>query len=204
MHLYSARDIFPNVRIPDDELKKTHPECREHVKRYHGPRQRAKQGVHSTNYFCQPRTLAKHIGTTVHEAENFQRRWFGAHPGIKRWHERTLSNLIRTRRVTNKFGYSRKFFERPESALTSALAWQPQSTVAIVSLDGLCRVETELPEVELLSQVHDSLVGQFPIEREAFLVPSILHCMEIVVPYPDPLIIPADIHTSSISWGHCK
>jgi DNA polymerase-1 len=164
-------------------------------------RQKAKVGVHAVNYYVQARTLAAELGVTVHEAENFINRWFSAHPKIKKWHERIKIELSLTRSVTNKFGFRKYFFDKLDRLLPEALAWVPQSTVAIVTYHGMKNLARSVPEVEILLQVHDSLVMQTETKNCPTIFPRIKKAMEIPIPYDDPLTIPVGIEASEISWG---
>lgn len=170
-------------------------------------RQFAKTFVHGTNYGGSARTMARNAGCTIREAESAQSRWFGAHPGIKRWHDRVANSLSSSRAVHNAFGFRRYYFDRIEAILPEALAWIPQSTVALVTNQGWKNIDNpmDFPEVEVLLQVHDSLVFQYPITSdESILLPKIRKNLEVVVPYPDPLTIPVGLKTSTRSWGECK
>lgn len=165
-------------------------------------RQLAKGGVHATNYGAKPRTLAAALGVTVHEAERFQRTWFAAHPGIKAWQSEVDMCLSTTRTVHNRFGNRRYYFDRVEHLLPEALAWIPQSTVALVINRALVNVDRDLIDrVEPLMQVHDSLVMQIRKSAYPSVLPELKAAMEIVVPYDDPLIIPVGIEASEKSWG---
>lgn len=164
----------------------------------------AKMGVHLTNYGGNARTLAASLGITIKEAEYFQRRWFGAHPQIQDWHDRIQESLMTTRSVRNKFGYRRFYFDRIDGLLKEALAWIPQSTVACVINRGLKNIYDNLPEVQLLIQVHDSLVMQYPVEKRDILIPKIKEQLLITVPYDDPLIIGVNAKVSTKSWGDCE
>ncbi len=168
-------------------------------------RQLAKGGVHATNYDVRPRTLAAALGITIHEAERFINLWFAAHPGIKAWQNRIAMQLATTRTVENKFGNRRYYFDRIEHLLPQALAWIPQSTVALVINRALVNVDTNLLDrVEPLMQVHDSLVMQIRKSAYPSVLPELKRNMEIVIPYSDPLIIPVGIEASSSSWGEVK
>lgn len=168
-------------------------------------RQLAKAGVHAVNYGAKPRTLAAALGITVHEAEHFANRWFAAHPGIREWHRRVDYNLATTRQVKNRFNNVRYYFDRIEHLLPQALAWIPQSTVALVINRALVEVDARLRgSVEPLMQVHDSLVMQIRKEHFPSVLPDLKRCMEVVVPYEDPLIIPVGIAISEVSWGHVE
>jgi uracil-DNA glycosylase len=167
-------------------------------------RQLTKVFIHGTDYGGSARTMASNCGVTVHQAEIMQRRWFGAHPGIRDWQARVLHDLQTKRQVTNAFGYRRFYFDRIEGLLPEALAWIPQSTVAIVINKGIQRLSTQAPIVQVLLQVHDSAAGQFPTAQHESCVPAISKHLRIVVPYDDPLIIPVNVKTSVKSWGDCE
>jgi DNA polymerase I-like protein with 3'-5' exonuclease and polymerase domains len=162
---------------------------------------RAKTGVHLTNYGGKARTCAVALGITIHEAERFQRRWFDLHPAIKAWHDYIENELQTKRQVSNKFGYRRFYFDRVENLLPEALAWIPQSTVAIVTNKQWVKIENAIPEIGILMQVHDSLVGQVATPLWAGVKPRLKEELRVIIPYADPLIIQSGLKTSTESWG---
>lgn len=172
------------------------------------PYGQAKRFIHGTDYGGSARTMAINCGITVHQSDVAQRRWFTAYPGIKEWHRRVDSDLRTTHSVKNKFGFPRFFFDRLESIFPEALAWVPQSTVAIVintALLHLWRRYRFSSAFQILMQVHDSLLVQ--IHKPFY--DSVLSEMcsvfkQIVVPYNDPLIIPFDGKISTKSWGEME
>lgn len=156
----------------------------------------------NTNYGGKAKTCAAALGISLREAEAFQAEWFRLHPAIKEWHERVQNGLQTTRSVSNAFGFTRTYFDRiDDQLLGQALAWGPQSSVAIIIDTAYNRITETLPDVEVLLQVHDSLVGAVPIPLWAARKKQIRECLEVVVPYPDPLIIPTGLKTSTVSWG---
>jgi DNA polymerase I-like protein with 3'-5' exonuclease and polymerase domains/uracil-DNA glycosylase len=168
-------------------------------------REFAKVFCHATNYLGKPKTVAAHTGRTVHEIDSAQKRWFAAHPGILAWHRRVTEQVLRHRFVENKFGYRWNIFDRiDEHLLPAAVAWIPQSTVGIVINSAWRAFYEQLPEVQVLLQVHDSLAGQFPTHRRDYVLPRMAECSKIVIPYDDPLIIPTGVKTSVVSWGDCE
>jgi DNA polymerase I-like protein with 3'-5' exonuclease and polymerase domains len=166
----------------------------------------AKSGVHATNYGASPPTLAKALGISIREAEDFQHRWFSAHPGIYDWHRRVEHALQTTRTITNIFGYRRVYFDRPEQLLPQALAWIPQSSVALTidkMWDAVCEKEKDFG-IQVLFQVHDSLVFQLPKSRFHEALSFLEEAFTLVLPYPDPMIIQAGLSASEKTWGDCK
>lgn len=155
----------------------------------------------NTNYGGKARTAALALGVSISAAEHFQRTWFELHPAIAQWHERIEHSLQTTRSVRNPFGFVRTYFERMDRLLPQALAWIPQSTVALIIDIAWNRIVTTLPEVQILLQVHDSLVGQVQTFRWPRVKPLLAELLQVTVPYDDPLIIPMGLKTSTISWG---
>lgn len=167
---------------------------------------RAKQGCHAYNYGASAYAVSVTIGISRHEADRFKKRWFEIHPAIRQWHTRTESDLLARREVRNMFGYRRFFFERVQEILPDALAWVPQSTVACIINRGLVALARKFdPDiVQVLLQVHDSLVIQIKQTHYPYILPEIEKALLITLPYPDPLTIPVGLKTSKLSWGDAK
>lgn len=190
VHAINAKDIFGGDAGPDGKREPYY--------------SRAKLGCHLTNYGGKARTLATGLGMLVREAEEFQARWFDIHPGIKEWQEYIENELATKRCVTNKFGYRRFYFDRIDNLLGQALAWIPQSTVAIVTNTQFVAIEDSMPEIGVLLQVHDSLVFQVDKWRWKHSKANLREKLKVVVPYSDPLIIGSGLKTSEKSWGDAE
>lgn len=165
----------------------------------------AKAGVHAVNYDVRARTLATTLGVTVRDAEAFIDSWFSKHPAIYDWKERLRIQLQTERIISNQFGNRKVFFGRIDRALPQALAWIPQSTVALV-INRAWRSLYELgdPDIQVLLQVHDSLVYQVKKLTFGRKLSEIEEAFNVVVPYDDPLIIPAGLSYSDKNWGECR
>lgn len=182
-------------------------------------RQGCKHTIHGIHYGCTPRTTAVQRGWTVHEAEKFHNRWFSLHPGVRRYHDRVRNSLEATRTIYNKFGFRRVFYDRIDNCFTEALAWIPQSTVALCTYKGALQVEKRwwphqqvrgwMPRMPrdfkegIMLQTHDSVNFQFLI-GEAPMEYDIKKTLEFTVPYDDPLIIPWELKKSLKSWGEME
>ena len=166
-------------------------------------RHKAKAGIHAVNYVVSSKTLAATLDTTVYEAQQFIDDWFEAHPAIKAWHRRIERELAEKRSVTNIFGFTRRYFDRVDQLLPKATAWIGQSTVAIAIDKGMINVRRRFSrkEVQLLLQIHDSLLLQVPENLYPDIILELEKQMLITIPYDDPLIIPVTFSASSVSWG---
>lgn len=168
-------------------------------------RQTFKSFAHGTNYLGTAKGLAERLGLGVHEAERTQKWYFSRFPKIKQWQDDLKDQVTKRRMVQNVFGYRQYFFDRIEGTIfNQAAAWIPQSTVACLINRGYVAVDRELPEVDILLQVHDSLAGQFDTAHPE-LGERIRELCQIELPYPgDPCVIPVGLVKSDVSWGDCK
>jgi DNA polymerase-1 len=201
MHLMNAFMIAKKPMPPLEELVESHPRYADHRMPLKHAREFAKVFCHATNYGGGAKTVAAHTGKSVHEIDQAQKYWFSAHPGIHQWHQRTFEQINKYRYVENKWGYRWYIFDRLEALLPEALAWVPQSTVGILINRIWTSFYENIPEVQVLLQVHDSLAGQLPTHRASVLIPLMEKYSRIEIPYEVPLIIPTGVKTSTISWG---
>jgi len=194
------KDIFndPTKDLHDENAKEIYGMVNSYT------RPMAKRGVHATNYVITPRSLGTALGITTREAEMFINTWFAKNPEIPVWHSKIQQDLALTRTITNAFGFRKIFYNRIEHILPEAVAWIPQSTVAICINKGLLNLYRQFPHIKILLQVHDSLVFQVP--KRTFLrdLPLIKKALSIPIPYTDPLTIPVSIEVSTKSWGNKK
>lgn len=193
VHSQNAKDIFPDVVL---DAKGKAP---------YQIRQVSKSGVHATNYKGHYVEVAHRLGVKPAQMKNFQYRWFLQHPAIPQWHNRVEMEIMERGYVMNILGYRKFFFGRPKDEVKKALAWGPQSTVALVINRGILNLKRKYPFIHRLLQVHDSFIGQCPTN---LFVPSvqdgIKNCFLIPLPYKRPLTIGVDLKSSTISWGDCE
>lgn len=166
-----------------------------------------KRATHGTNYGASARTIALALGWSQSDAARFKEFWLHElHPGIGEWHERTEHMLRTTGCAENQFGYRIRYFDRVDGLLPEALAWRPQSTVAIASFIGAVRVakrfgrDSSMPIVRFLLQVHDSIVMALKT-TEVSAIPEIAQLLKVTIPYPDPLVMSSKIAAAPRAWG---
>lgn len=146
-------------------------------------RQLSKKGGHGTNYYGTPRTMAKHLHTNAKLIEGFQHNYFTAFPAIPLWHNYVIKQIEETGTLTTLFGRRRMFFGRGRDASThrKAIAYDPQSCTGEQIDRGLHQVWRAFPQVQLLNQVHDSILFQVPFREVPDIVPEILETMKVEI-----------------------
>lgn len=201
--LREGRDPYVEVArefYNDPGLKKTRPDGSEN------PRYRIfKSFCHGTHYLGTPVGLAGRLGLTVHQADKTQKWYLQKYPKIARWQDEFKKQVSSRRYVENKFGFRRYYFDRiDDSIFREAIAWVPQSTVALYINHIWLNLYRNHPKIQVLMQVHDSLVGQFPTHLKGPCLRELEEASQVVIPYDDPLIIPTGTKTSERSWGECE
>ena len=148
---------------------------------------------HGTNFYGTPRTMALHTQMETSIISGFQKNYFGAFPVIgsadrnkeaANWHNNVRYQLIEFGSLTTPFFNRRRFFYgRPDDdkTLREAIAYCPQSMTADEIDTAIIRLE-EWGKVQLLIQVHDSILFQYPEEREEEIIPEALNLMKVIMP----------------------
>ena len=170
-----------------------------------------KRRIHATNYGVSVKTLTETLRglygpeyTSRDIEATFQQYWFDNHPGIKHWHERVGESLRETQGVQNAFGNRIIYVDRLDQVFPKALAWVPQSTIALICFRGMLALKKEFPFITILLQVHDSAVFQFDSKYRGQLRDMRDVLNKVTIPYEDPLRIPWMLKVSNKSWGDCK
>ena len=200
------KEQFAAGRKPYIEVMKEYYQNPAMTKNSH-PREYAmfKALCHGTNYLGTASGISPRIGLDTSKVEKIQAWYFGLCPEIKRWQDDIKKQVTGRRYIQNVFGYKFHFFDRIEGTVfNQAVAWIPQSSVGCLINRAYKNIDEQLPKVDVLIQVHDSLAGQFPIEDREDHVSSIIQQSQITLPYDDPLIIPVGVKTSQRSWGDCE
>lgn len=204
LHLWNAFILQGKEPPALNELIETHPKYMDWRIPMKHDREFAKVFCHGTNFGGGAPTMAKHCGITTHAADRAQKIWFGAHPGIYKWHRRVEDQIVKHHMIENQFGYRWYIFDRVEGMREEALAWVPQSHTACVINRIWMNLYKQYPWIEVLLQVHDSLAGQFPTHRLEEAKAALKLASRVVIPYPDPLVIPTGLKLSAVSWGDCE
>lgn len=159
---------------------------------------------HGTNYYGKPRTMARHSKLPVNVIEEFQGDYFTAFPEIPMWHASVGRRLREDRMIVSLSGRRRHFFGRPDddATLRAAIAYDPQGSVGDILNRGMLQVwRTGL--CQLLMQIHDAILVQYPAHLEDRLIPQLISAIAVPVPLAQgrTMTIPSDCMTG---WNFGK
>lgn len=133
---------------------------------------------HGSNYLGTPPTMAKHARLPVPFAKSFQEAYFAAFPCIPAVQAAIIEELELRSCLTTPLGRRRFFWGRSSEGATQreAVAYMGQSMTADEMNNGLLRLWRS-NKVELLIQVHDSILFQFPADKRDEIVPMALEAI---------------------------
>lgn len=143
-------------------------------------RDMSKRGGHGTNYYGSERAIAINLNIEIKVASAFQFNYFGSFPEIREWHDWNRMMLQTTGQIETLMGRVRQFGGRvwDDATIREAIAYGPQSSIADYMNLGLLYVHTYMPEVQLLLQVHDAILIQYPEDREDEIIPEVRRWLE--------------------------
>jgi len=142
----------------------------------------AKRLGHGTNYDGLS-AVAQATHLPMSQIKAFQARYFEGFPCIKAWHEWVQEQLNTTRQITTLYRRRRTFFGRPndKKVFREAVAFAPQSMTGDEMNSGWMRLWRSKPyragRLQVLNQVHDSLLIQYREEDEDWIVPFIIETL---------------------------
>lgn len=134
----------------------------------HDFRFQSKAVQHGSNLGLTPFGMALQKRIPVAAATDGQSRYFRAFPGIRDRYQAYIRDRVQNQEeIVTPLGIRFKLFGRPwdEHTYKQALAVIPQSMVGHIISIGLWRIYHNIPEIQLLAQVHDAIVFQFPKGR---------------------------------------
>lgn len=182
-------------------------------------RDMAKKLGHGTNYYGTPRTMANHTKVEENPIREFQQAYFAGFPAIgmfcegkeakkknletgNNWHAWVYKQINEYGCLTTPlYGRRRYFFGRPDedATLREATAYCPQSMTADAIDTGLIAL-WRLGIFQCLIQVHDSILFQYPVDREEELIPLALKTIQQkhILKRGRPFTVPVE---AKIGWN---
>jgi len=178
-----------------------------------------KKTRHAGNYMEGHITFMRDVNTVAHqtgvsitskEAKEFIEWYHDIHVGLRPWWAGIRDELYKKRSLINMLGRRRTFFDRPDSILPKAVAYNPQGTIgdivnlSLLTLSGVITEKSKkfienweaIPELkreldslgfQLLNQVHDSIGFQFPSQNETRVVEIVDRALDIPLQNPHTL-----------------
>ncbi len=152
----------------------------------------------NSNYNGKPPTMAQHTKLETSLIKDFQTRYFTAFPAIPKWHQWVSQQLQSEGHLYTLTGHRRWFFGRrnDDTTLREAIAYGPQGTVGVLLNRGMLNV-WRLNISQLLLQIHDAIVVQFPEKQEDVIVPQLVQALRVPIElaHGRTLIIPSEAKT---------
>lgn len=202
LHTTVARMTLPHLpwgTAPDREIAET-PFYRHHDYRY-----MCKRLGHGSNYLGQPPQMAKMTKFPVQAVKDFQKSYFNAFPCIVGYHEWVFYQLQHFAQIETLFGRRRFFFGRPKEGTTQreAVAFAPQSMTADAINTGILNLWRSDKPVQMLMQVHDSILFQYPEELEDEIIPWALEALKahLVLKHDRDFFVPTEAKVGW-NWGN--
>lgn len=200
LHTYVSKLCFPNLpwgTAPDREI------AERFAHKHYDYRYMSKKSGHGSNYLAQPQTIAKHARIPLQIAKDFQAEYFKVFPCIPAWHKNVFWQLENLGHLTSPFGRRRFFFGRPKDGSTQrdAVAHVPQSMTADEINQGILNLWRD-GRVQLLIQVHDSILFQFPEHLRDEIVPWAVEAIKtkLVLERDREFVVPTEASTGW-NWG---
>jgi DNA polymerase-1 len=172
--------------------------------RQHSYRHMAKVLGHGTNYNGKPYTMAKHTKLDAKLIAEFQTKYFAAFPAHQRWHAAVASELLQSGNLTTITGRRRWFFGRrnDDTTVREAIAYGPQGAVGDILNQGMLRV-WRLGICQLLLQIHDAILVQYPEHLEHEILPTLIETIKVPISLANgrTLVIPSE---AQVGWNWAK
>jgi len=172
--------------------------------RQHSYRHMAKVLGHGTNYNGKPYTMAKHTKLEAKLIAEFQTKYFAAFPAHQRWHAAVASELLQYGNLTTLTGRRRWFFGRrnDDTTVRETIAYGPQGAVGDILNQGMLRV-WRFNICQLLLQIHDAILVQYPEHLEAEILPVLIETIKVPIQLKNgrTLIIPSE---AQVGWNWAK
>lgn len=202
LHTTVAKLCWPHLPWTGD-LEHDRKLAEEPYYRHYSRRFMCKRIGHGSNYAGKPRTLAEQAKVDVGAVEDFQTAYFKTFPAHLRWHANVEQRLAEDGYLISLTNRKRYFFGRlnDDSTIREAIAFDPQGSLADILDSGMLEVWKHR-DCQLLMQIHDAVLVQYPEACEDEVIPKLLEQLKspIELEQGRRFIIPSDVLTGW-NWG---
>lgn len=200
LHTTVARSGFPTKPWTGD-LTRDRAIANDKFYRDFSFRDAAKRLGHGTNYQGQAEKMARETHIKLADVKSFQASYLKQFPAFPLWWQWVETQVRSHGKITTLLDRERRFFGHPNDpdTIRAAVAYEPQSVTADTINRGMLRV-WKTKQVQLLLQVHDSILFQYRQEEEDEIVPAMLRLVEqsMVLKEGREFVIPAE---AKIGWN---
>lgn len=158
---------------------------------------------HGTNYAGKPYTLSRQAKIDQRAIEEFQSKYFAAFPAHLMWHTWVREQLRSYGVLTTLTGRRRYFFGRrdDDSTFREAVAYDPQGSLVDILNRGMLAV-WRANQCQLLMQIHDAILIQYPEAQEDDVIPLVLKDLtqSVELKHGRTLTLVPDVSTGW-NWG---
>lgn len=208
VHTYVSRLVFPFLPFTGDlkedkKVAKVNPPW--DLAEGHDYRFQSKRVQHGSNYGLTPPGIAMIAHIPLKESKVMQANYFGEFPYIQQWQNSVIAKIRMGEPLVSPFGFEIMLMGRPWDRATHRQGFSaiPQSIVAHVISIGIHRLYKTRKEtgIQLLAQVHDAILGQYPIERREESIAIIKEAMRVPLPIGDRVMTIATEVAAGKNWG---
>ena len=180
LHTTVARGAFPHLPFTGDPQEDRKVADGKFYRDF-SYRDAAKRLGHGSNYQGQPDKMARATHIPIGDIQSFQSKYLSSFPAFKLWWSWVEGQIKSVHELTTLLGRRRHFFGHHLDGATirQAIAYEPQSVTADTINRGLLRI-WKTNKVQILLQVHDSILFQYP-EKDESIVPEMLNLCEQTV-----------------------
>jgi DNA polymerase I-like protein with 3'-5' exonuclease and polymerase domains len=178
LHTTVARDGFPALSWTGDLYNDRYIADGKFYREF-SYRDASKKLGHGTNYQGKPDEMHRQTKIQLNNIITFQQGYLRRFPAFPLWWQWVERQIRDVRRITTLLGRQRYFlgdWKDPET-IRQGVAYEPQSVTADTINRGILRL-WRANICQLLVQVHDSILFQFPEDREAEVVPAAIALIE--------------------------
>jgi len=152
-------------------------------------RQLGKKQNHGLNYQETFKRFALDNELLERDAKIIIGAYHNIYPGIGRWHDNVKQQLQSDRTIRDLYGRKYRFLDRlNDDTWKAAISFSPQSTIGHLINRGISSLYKDrsdgMEEVDLLAQVHDSILFQYPANR----LRSLARCCSKIREYIEPTL----------------
>lgn len=200
VHTAVARLIWPNLgwtgNLRTDKRLAETPVYRHYTHRF-----MCKKIGHGKNYKGGDLEIATQTRLPINIIAEFEPKYYGAFPGIPRWHTWVAEELKSRRSLTTLTGRRRYFFKRPsdKKLLKEAIAYDPQGSLADIVNQAMLRIWRQDIAI-LMFQDHDALTFMYPERDESTTIPL----LQSLLTHPLPLAGGRDLcipYDCEVGWN---